>query len=172
MAKNNGTARAIEKSSSEIVLDDLDKRIIDALKIDGRMPVTDIAARVDSTSSTVRKRLQRLEETNSMRVVAVTDFYAAGYDVLLAIGVEVENRSAEEVGMALAELDHVFSVNLTTGQYDLEILVAAKDHEELCHIVHEEFSKIEGIVNLDTAFALDVLKYQTDVVISLEGVIR
>jgi len=135
------------------------------------MPVTDIASRVDSTSSTVRKRMQRLEETNTMRVVAVTDYYAAGYDVLLAIGVEVENRSAEEVGLALAQLDHVFSVNMTTGQYDLEILVAAKDHEELCHILHEEFAKIEGIVKLDTAFTVEVLKYQSDITVRLEGVV-
>ena len=32
-----------------------------------------------------------------MRVVAVTDFAALGYKVLLAVGIEVQGRAAEEV---------------------------------------------------------------------------
>ncbi|GAB3103713.1 Lrp/AsnC family transcriptional regulator [Aestuariicella hydrocarbonica] len=152
------------------VLDDLDIRIIEALNIDGRMPVTDIAARVDSTPSTVRKRMQRMDELEVMRVVAITDYYAAGYDVLMAIGVEVENRSAEEVGLELAELDKVFSVNLTTGRFDLEILVAASNHEELSQIVHEELAAVRGISGLDTAFALDVFKYRSNLATTLRSI--
>ena len=89
------------------------------------MSTQDLAKRLGSTPSTVRKRIRSLEENGVMRVVAVTDFAAAGFDLLLAIGIEVEDRNPEAVGRELADLPEVFSVNLTTGPNDLEILVAA-----------------------------------------------
>lgn len=143
-------------------IDALDARILEALAEDGRMSVTEIAARVDATASTVRKRMRRLEEASAMRVIAMTDYYAAGFELLLAIGVEVEKRPAEEVGRALARLPAVFCVNLTTGIHDLEILVAARDHEELCRFLHEELAAVEGIARLTPGFAVDVLKYQSE----------
>ena len=85
-------------ASSGYTPDEFDLKIIALLQQDGRMSTQDIAKALDATSSTIRKRIRRLEDTGAMRVVAVTDFAAAGYDVLLAIGVEVESRSAEEVG--------------------------------------------------------------------------
>ena len=118
------------QSSTEYIPDELDLKIVALLQEDGRMSTQDIAGALDSTSSTIRKRIRRLEETGTMRVVAVTDFAAAGYDVLLAIGIEVESRSAEAVGLDLAALPEVFSVNLTTGSHDIEILVGARSFDE------------------------------------------
>ena len=62
------------------------------------MSARDIAKALESSSSTVRKRIRGMEQAGIMRVVAVTDFAAAGFDLLLAIGIEVENRNAEAVG--------------------------------------------------------------------------
>ena len=106
--------------------DHIDRKIIELLQLDGRMSIQEIASQVDITSSAVRKRIQRLEDANMMRIVAVTDFNAAGFDLLLAIAIEVENRPSEEVANELAELPQVFSVNLTTGVHDLDILVGVK----------------------------------------------
>ena len=87
-----------------VELDDVDNAIIALLREDGRMPYRTIAASVGVTEATVRSRVRRLEESDTMRVVAVTDIGAAGYDMLLAIGVQVESRSPEEVARELAAL--------------------------------------------------------------------
>ena len=88
-----------KKSTDEVIsLDDVDHKIIEMLQIDGRMSIRDIAQNIGSTSSIVRKRIQRLSDADVMRVVAVTDFKAAGFELMLAIGIELENRSAEDVG--------------------------------------------------------------------------
>ena len=104
-----------------IETDEIDRRIIELLQHDGRMPIQEIATQVEITSSAVRKRIQRLEDANVMKIVAVTDFNAAGFDLLLAIAIEVENRPSEVVANELAKLPQVFSVNLTTGVHDLDI---------------------------------------------------
>lgn len=128
------------------------------------MSTQDIAKALDATSSTIRKRIRRLEDTGVMRVVAVTDFAAAGYDVLLAIGVEVESRNAEDVGRDLASLPDVFSVNLTTGSHDIEILVGASAFGELATFLHEEIAAIEGIGRLSPGLTVEVYKYQSEMV--------
>lgn len=157
MVENKG----IKPNDEVISLDGVDHKIIEMLQIDGRMSIRDIAQNIGSTSSIVRKRIQRLSDADVMRVVAVTDFKAAGYDLMLAIGIEVENRSAEEVGLELAELDEVFSVNMTTGVHDLDILVAARDFSELSFFMHNKFPKIRGIAKLTPAIAVDVLRYES-----------
>ena len=154
-------------SDIEYIPDQLDMKIISLLQEDGRAPTQDIAKNFNSTSSTIRKRIRRLEETGTMRVVAVTDFAAAGYDLLLAIGIEVESRNAEDVGNDLAELPEVFSVNMTTGSNDLEILVGARSFEELSYFLHKEVANIEGIGRMYPGLTIDVLKYQSEIVPSL-----
>ena len=150
-----------QAGSETISLDEIDHKIIEMLQIDGRMSIRDIADNIGSNSSIVRKRMQRMSDADVMRVVAVTDFKAAGYELMLAIGIEVENRSAEEVGLELAQLEEVFSVNMTTGSNDLDILLAARDFEELSFFMHEKFPKIEGITKLVPAITVDVLRYES-----------
>jgi len=144
--------------------DEFDREIIALLQEDGRMSTREIATKLGATSSTIRKRIRRLEETGTMRIVAVTDFASAGYDLLLAIGVEVESRSAEAVGHDLAALPDVFSVNLTTGSHDIEILVGARSFDDLAMFLHEEVAHIEGIGRLSPGLTVEVYKYQSEIV--------
>lgn len=145
-----------------MTLDSLDQRILDSLRRDGRMSVKEIAQRVDSTASTVRKRMRRMETENGLRMVAMTDYYAAGFEILLAVGIQVEGRSAEAVGHELATFPEVFCVNLTTGSCALELLVGARDHRELHRFLHAEVAGVPGVARLIPAFTVDVLKYESE----------
>ena len=153
--------------TNRYIPDDLDMKIIRLLQDDGRTSTQDIAKELNSTSSTIRKRIRRLEDTGTMKVVAVTDFAAAGYDLLLAIGIEVDSRSAEDVAMDLAELPEVFSVNLTTGANDIELLVGARSFDELSVFLHKEVARIEGIGRLFPGLTIEVYKYQSEMVPNL-----
>ena len=145
-----------------IELDETDQAIIELLRADGRMPYRAIARETGVTENTVRARVRRLEESNTMRVVAVTDIEAAGYGMLLAIGVQVENRSPEAVARGLAEIPEVFSVNVVVGAQDVEILVVARDQTTLDDLIHRQLAQMPGVRRLTPALALDVLKNQPD----------
>lgn len=156
----NGNGNRARRSDREI--DDVDRAIIELLREDGRMSIQEMARQLNSTAATVRTRMRRLEDNKMLRVVAVTDFAAAGFEMLIAIGVEVDGRSAEVVGAELAELPEVFSINLVTGSYDLELLVAARDFAELSRFMNDKLAAIKGIGRLAPALAIDVLKYQSE----------
>ena len=149
-------------SRGHITLDDTDQAIIALLRSDGRMPFRAIARELEVSENTVRARVRRMEESDTMRVVAVTDIEAAGYGMLLAIGVQVENRSPEAVARDLAEIPEVFSVNVVVGTHDVEILVVAKDQDALDDLIGETLAGTPGVRRLTPALALDVLKNQPD----------
>lgn len=143
-------------------LDEVDHKIIAALKADGRATNQQMARSLKIAAATVSMRIRRMEDLNAMRVVAVTDFEALGYTVLLAIGIEVKGRPAEEVAKDLAKLQEVFAVHLVTGVCDIEILVALRDFDELQQFLLVDIAKIRGIRSLTPAIAVDVIKYNFD----------
>ena len=146
----------------EYQLDEIDRHIIAALKADGRATNQKIARNLEISPATVGARIRRLENINAIRVVAVTDFAALGYKVLLAVGIEVQGRAAEDVARDLAALEEVFAVHLVTGARDIEILVALHDLEELETFLLQDVDKIRGIRTLAAGIAADVIKYDFD----------
>ena len=155
-------ADVTEAENFPVDLDEVDKGVIRLLRSDGRMPYRAIARELGIAEATVRARVRRLEESNTMRVVAVTDIEAAGYGMLLAVGVQVEDRSPEEVAGDLAAVPEVFSVNVAIGAQDIEILVVAEDPPALNTLLADTLAKVAGVKRLTPALAVDVLKNQPD----------
>lgn len=145
-----------------IELDDIDQGIIALLRADGRLPYRSIARELGIAEATVRSRVRRLEDSGTLRVVAVTDVQAAGFDLLLAIGVQVESRAPEAVARDLAAIPEVFSVNVAVGTHDIEILVVARDPQALDALLADTLGHIPGVRRLTPSLAIDVLKNQPD----------
>jgi len=147
---------------AHIDLDETDQAIIALLRRDGRQPYRAIARELDIAENTVRARVRRMEESDTLRVVAVTDSEAAGFGLLLAIGVQVEGRSPEQVARDMAAIPEVFSVNVVVGAQDVEILVVARDQAALSELISDRLGAIPGVRRLTPALALDILKNQPD----------
>jgi DNA-binding Lrp family transcriptional regulator len=148
--------------AEHIDLDETDQAIIALLRKDGRLPYRAIARELEIAENTVRARVRRMEESDTMRVVAVTDIEAAGFGMLLAIGVQVEGRSPELVAREMAAIPEVFSVSVVVGAQDIEILVVARDQAALSELISDRLGAIPGVRRLTPALALDVLKNQPD----------
>lgn len=145
-------------------LDNLDTNIIDILRTNGRATNQEIAERLSVTAATVSARLQKMEEARVMRVVAVTDFAAHGYNVIIALGVKVQGRNARDVGRDLAELPAILSVNIMNGDYDIELLVALRDFSEVHMFLFEHIASIAGVMHITSGIAVDIVKFEFNLV--------
>lgn len=144
-------------------LDALDNSIIDILRTNGRATNQDIAKQLSVTAATVSARLQKMEDARAMRVVAVTDFAARGYNVIIAVGVKVHGRSIQDVGRDLAKFPEVLSVNIMNGGHDLEIMVALHDFSEVQEFLYDHIAGIAGVAQIDSGVAVDIVKYEFNV---------
>ncbi|MFT5482470.1 MAG: DNA-binding Lrp family transcriptional regulator [Halieaceae bacterium] len=141
-------------------MDDIDSRIIALLRRDGRMPYRTMAQDLGLTETTIRARVRRLEDSNLMKVVAVTDFEALGYGMMLAIGIEVENRSPAEVAEDLALIPEVFSITVVVGTHDIQTLVVTRDLDSLGELISHRLADLPGVRRVIPSLAVNVLKNQ------------
>lgn len=144
------------------VLEPIDEKIIAALRQSGRIANRDLARLIDVNEATVRTRLRKLESTNAVRVVAMRDLTAMGFNAIAAVGVQVKGRSAADVGAELAKIDNVITVNVTIGMYDLEAQVVADNIEELDRLLTDVIAHIEGVERLFPGLSMKILKYNPE----------
>ena len=149
--------------TSDFEIDDIDQSIIAELRVDGRATNQQIANKLGLTAATVSTRIKRMEDANKLRVVAVSDFSAHGYNLLMQVAVEVDGRAAADVAADLAKIPEVFAVHLVTGRYDIDMLVALKDYDDLSELMLNRLAGVSGIRSMSPAIAVDILKYKFDV---------
>jgi Lrp/AsnC family transcriptional regulator for asnA, asnC and gidA len=146
---------------AETTLSELDEQIIALIEQSGRRSNRDIAKLLGISERQAGIRLSRLIADDVIRVITVVDAFAVGFDIILAIGVQVAGRPALEVAEDLAKAPNVIAAALMSGQYDVEIVVAVDSQATLAAIVQNELASIPGVRSLHPSVFLDVAKYET-----------
>ncbi len=140
-------------------IDELDRQIIRLLQEDSRMPSADIARRLGVAERTVRARINRLVQDGVIKLVAIVNPSALGYDVTADIFLEVEPGRLEEVAQQLVEMEEVAYVGLTTGDRDISIQVFVPSVDALYRFITEKLQRIPGVVGTTTYVVPRVLKW-------------
>lgn len=136
-------------------LDDTDKSIIRQLQIDGRTSYADLAPVVGLSAPATRQRVQRLMDAGIVQVVAVTDPLALGLPVMALVGIAVDS-DVRKVADALAEVDNVIYVVLTSGSFDLFAEVVCHDMDELFTVVNDHIKTLDGVTSTESFVYFDI----------------
>jgi Lrp/AsnC family transcriptional regulator, regulator for asnA, asnC and gidA len=131
------------------LLDDIGKAIIEQLQEDGRRPYASIGRAVGLSEAAVRQRVQRLQDTGVIQVVAVTDPLQLGLRRQAMIGVTADG-DLTEVADAMAELPEVDYVVITAGRFDLLVEAVCEDDEHLLHLVGSRIRAVPGVRSVET----------------------
>lgn len=149
--------------TQQFQFDATDLAIVQQLRGNGRATNQQIAEKLNMTATTVSTRIRRMEDASQLRVVAVSDFSAHGFNFLMRVAVEVDGRPASEVARELAKFPEVFAVHVVTGRYDIDLLVALTHFEDLSRLMLDKFSQVGGIRSMTPSIVVDIVKYQFDV---------
>ena len=139
----------------KVDLDDTDKSIIRQLQIDGRTSYADLAPVVGLSAPATRQRVQRLMDAGIVQVVAVTDPLALGLPVMALVGIAVDS-DVRKVADALAEVDNVIYVVLTSGSFDLFAEVVCHDMDELFTVVNDHIKTLDGVTSTESFVYFDI----------------
>ena len=141
-------------------LNDLDKRIIKLLQVDGRASNAKIAREVGVSEGTVRRRLRRLIQDNVIHVIAVPNLEEMGYATAALIGIQVEPGKVSEVADAIALLEEAHYVAITLGAFDVFAWVGLESAEQLGTFLRQMVHPIPGVRRTET-FVNDTIKKRT-----------
>lgn len=142
---------------SDPLLDELNKKIIELLQRDGRMPYASIAKIVGLSEAAVRQRVQRLLDLGVMQIVAVTDPLTLGFARQVMVGLKVEGDT-RPVAKALAQLPAVDYVVLCAGRYDILAELVCTDDDHLLSMLNEQIRTIPGVTGTETFLYLKLAK--------------
>src|SRR5260221_232086 len=109
-------SRSRETDLGNIMLDDLDRRILDILVDDARISLKDLAQRVDLSSPSVSDRLRRLEERGVIRAFTVDiDPRALGYELQAIVRIRPLPGKLHIVQKLIEEIPEFSECDKVTG---------------------------------------------------------
>jgi len=121
-------------------LDDVDREILHALQEDPRnLSSSEIADRTDASSSTVRKRIQRLESENIIKgYSASVDYQKAGYPLRMLLYCTAPITERGEYIDQILNIPGVVSVQeLVTGEQNLLVTAVGEDDSDITPIAEQ-----------------------------------
>lgn len=142
-----------------VVIDHVDKALIEALQRDGRLPYTKLAAEVGLSEAAVRQRVQRLVETGVVQIVAVTDPVMLGFRRMAMVGLRVEG-DVRQVADTLAAIPDIDYVVIVSGSFDLLLEVVCEDDDHLLSLLNDKIRAVPGVRSTET-FTYLLLSKQT-----------
>jgi Lrp/AsnC family transcriptional regulator for asnA, asnC and gidA len=144
-----------------VVVDEIDKSIIRALQVDGRMSYAQLAPAVGLSQAATRQRVQRLLECGVMQIVAVTDPLKLGFKVQALVGVSAEGdlrALAEEIGR-MEEVDYLVN---TAGRFDLMLEIVCEGVNELQSLINDRLRRLPGVRHVEAFVYLELVKESYD----------
>ena len=96
-------------------MDELDRKIIGILQLDGRASNAKIARELGVSEGTIRRRLKRLIEDEAIQVVALPEPSKLGYNTEAIVGIQVDPGKLEYVAEELGRAPETLNVSVTTA---------------------------------------------------------
>jgi Lrp/AsnC family transcriptional regulator for asnA, asnC and gidA len=140
-------------------VDDVDRRIIEALQANGRESFRAIAARVGVSEATVRARYGRMTSEGILQVVGVTNPLGLGFEQAL-IGVKTAGPPSV-VADAISKWPEADYVVVTAGQFDVVVEVVTSGRTELLDLTNR-IRALDGVVSTESFLYLEMWKQLYD----------
>ncbi len=153
----HGPASIRGRRRTQTALDDLSKAIIEQLQQDGRRPYATIGKAVGLSEAAVRQRVQKLQDSGVIQIVAVTDPLTVGFSRQAMIGIRCEG-DIEPVAEALSAMPEVDYVVATAGAFDLMAEVVAEDDDQLLEIINKGIRAIPQVRSTESFVYLKLHK--------------
>lgn len=134
-------------------LDDKDRKILDLLRQDARLPLKTLAAKVGLARSSLRDRLSRLEADGIIRGYRA-EIAAPVSGVSAYLFIRLKRTPALDLIAALRVTPGVRSCFSLTGDVDLLVELSAASTDEL-NAVRDRISGHESVADLTTSIVLN-----------------
>ena len=138
-------------------LDEYDRAILRELQVDGRMPIANLARIVGLSETGVRNRLQKMQQSEAIKIVAVGQPHLLGIEVEANLGVVVKG-DPRVAAKAFGEIPEVMNVMICAGRFQLMVEVICQNNFELEQLLTDQLQPIDGVEQLEIFIYLECAK--------------
>jgi len=139
-------------------LDETDRKLLNLLQGDAKVPYAKLAKRLGISSSGIHKRVKRLMDAGVIKkFVVVVDPQAVGKKLKAFIGVSTSPGTCGEVIAQLNRRPEVLEIHEVVGEHDLFLKLIIDDTLGLNKVLHE-IDRIPGVSSTRTLVVLKTEK--------------
>jgi Lrp/AsnC family leucine-responsive transcriptional regulator len=150
------------RAAQTVELDDLDRKIVAALRTDGRITVTDLARAVGMSKTPCQVRLRRLTQAGVIRGFrAVVDPVALGLDHVAFTEVKLSDTRETALGdfnRAVQRIPEVEECHMIASSFDYLLKVRTADIRRYRIVLGEKISSLPHVSSTSTFVAMETVK--------------
>ena len=137
-------------------LDNLDRKILDIIIKNARIPSKDVAEACGVSRAAVHQRIQRMIDDKVITGSGYNvDHKSLGYSTCAYIGLQLERGSMyRQVVPELEKIPEVVESHFTTGSYTMMIKLYARDNQHLMELLNDRIQHIPGVMATETLISL------------------
>ncbi|HFE66722.1 MAG TPA: Lrp/AsnC family transcriptional regulator, partial [Chloroflexi bacterium] len=132
-----------------MVLDEIDRIILDAVQANGRISNADLARKLNLSPAATHSRLRRLEREGFIRGYAARlDREKIGYDLLCFIQVSLMVHQYDQVQQfreTVLAMPEVLACYHVTGEFDYLLKVVLRNRADLEQFVVNQLTPLPGV---------------------------
>lgn len=143
--------------NQNVIVDGIDKSILNALMEDAKKPILEIARGIGITGAAVHQRLRKLEKSGLIQgSKLIIDPRILGYKTMAFVGVYLDKAVSNPRAVnQLREITEVIECHYTTGNWSIFLKILCKDNEHLMTVLNKDIQAIEGVSRTETFISLN-----------------
>ncbi|HEY9184799.1 MAG TPA: Lrp/AsnC ligand binding domain-containing protein [Salegentibacter sp.] len=143
--------------NENVVVDGIDKTILNHLMEDAKKPILEIARSIGITGAAVHQRLRKLEKSGLIEgTKLIVDPRVLGYRTMAFVGVYLDKAvSNPQAVKKLNEIPEVIECHYTTGNWSIFLKILCRDNEHLMQVLNKDIQAIEGVSRTETFISLN-----------------
>jgi Lrp/AsnC family leucine-responsive transcriptional regulator len=139
-------------------LDKTDRKILNELRLNGRIANAELAARVGLSESACLRRVKRLEEDQFVeRYTAKLNLPKLGWSMSLMVIITLKGQTDRDLRAferAVSEVPEITECFLTTGEGDYILRVLARDAADIERLHSSILTRLPGVARVESSFVL------------------
>lgn len=148
-------------------LDSIDQQILDALQLNARLTISELADQVDLSVSGVKKRLSKLEDRQIILEYAThLNRNKVGLQLLCFVEVMLsahERNDVAQFDQGIQTLDEILECHRLTGGADYLLKIVVRDREHLDNFLMDTLLPLPAVDKVRTSIVLKEVKETTRV---------
>jgi Lrp/AsnC family transcriptional regulator, leucine-responsive regulatory protein len=143
-------------------LDEFDRKIVAALRADGRMTVTDLADRIGLSKTPTQMRLKRLIDSRVIRGFrAIVDPARLGLDHVAFAEVKLSDTREKALGefnAAVLRVPEIEECHMIASSFDYLLKVRTANIRDYRRVLGERISSLPHVASTSTYVAMETIR--------------
>ena len=137
-------------------LDEIDKKILDFLVENTRMPFTEIAKQMDVSAGTIHVRVKKMEDAGIILGSSlIIDYGKLDFNFTAFIGILLtKSNRTQDVLNQLSEIPNVVETSVISGKYNIFCKIRAKNTADAKRIIYQ-IDDIEDVMRTESMISME-----------------